>query len=405
MRYHQQNVTNNRRGAIVALAVIFVVIAIAFLAFAVDWGHLVVTSSELQNAADAGALSGARALPAGRSAAVNAAQSWSAKNFATGKPVATVADEDIEIGLWDAASASFVVLAENSSESPNAVRVTCRRTVARGNPVKLFFAAALGTKFSEMSASAIAAINRDRCGLIVGIDWVDVKNGQIDSYDSEIGAYHNQPPRANGHVCSDGPISIGSSGMILGDAFPGKGFSVNSPSKVSGDTTPRMTKIKWKPVDMADASENQNHTLNKNAVRDGRLHVNGSQVITLEPGTYYFPQGIRMGGSSEIRVTGPTRLIIGGDSVVTGRGIVNATNLAANLRIDVVDGTATFTGNTSMYADIYGPTAALKIDGNAGFFGAAFGKSIELTGTASNIHGDEALRREYDETTRSKLVQ
>jgi hypothetical protein len=58
-----------------------------------------------------------------------------------------------------------------------------------------------------------------------------------------------------------------------------------------------------------------------------------------------------------------------------------------------------------MYADVYGPTADLIVDGGAGFYGALFGKSISLSGSASSIHGDEALRREYDETTRSTLKE
>ena len=125
-----------RRGAITVLAAFFLIVVMAFLAFAVDWGHVTVTESELQNAADAGALSGARALPDGRVAAVAAAQLWAGKNVAAGQQVATVASEDVEIGLWDDETALFTMLPANSSESPNAVRVTCRRMAARGSQLK-----------------------------------------------------------------------------------------------------------------------------------------------------------------------------------------------------------------------------------------------------------------------------
>ena len=185
----------NRRGGIAVLAAIFLVVTIGFLAFSIDFGYMVVTESELQNAADAGALSGARALPDGRETAIAAAQLWAAKNVAAGQSVAIKVSEDVEIGFWDDDTASFMVLPASSSESPNAVRVTCQRTATRGNPLNLFFAPINGTKYASLTASAIAAINRDRCGVIVGLDYVDVKNGNIDSYDSDLGSYAQQSPR------------------------------------------------------------------------------------------------------------------------------------------------------------------------------------------------------------------
>lgn len=394
-----------RKGAITVFAAIFLVVVLAFLAFSIDWGYITSTESELQNAADAGALSGARTLPAGRNAAIAAAQLWASKNTAAGQAVATVADADVEIGVWDDDTASFTILPSNSAESPNAVRVTCRRTSARGNPLRLFFAPVIGTNQSDLTASAIAAIVRDRCGVIVGLDYVTVKNGHIDSYDSQLGSYAQQSPLQNGDVCSDGPITLGSVGAIQGDALPGGGYSVNSPSQVTGSTTPRTTKIKWKPVDVSGVGNNNNSAIPNGMLKNGALRLSGSQRLSLAAGTYYFPNGIQMTGTSQIDVTGPVRIVMEGSSSVSGNGIVNGTNLAANLRIDITGGSADFSGSSTFYADIYGPTASLKINGNAGFYGAAFGKSVELTGSASEIHGDEALRRKYDETARSKLKQ
>ncbi|MGV3486134.1 MAG: DUF7305 domain-containing protein [Planctomycetaceae bacterium] len=394
-----------RQGAIAVWAACCLVVAIAFLAFAVDWGYIVVTESELQNAADAGALSGARALPEGRAAAIASAQRWSSKNTAAGRYVSTVAGEEIENGLWDYDTATFTVLPVDSTESPNAVRVTCRRIAARGDALPLFFAPVIGTDKAELTASAIAAMTRNRCGVVVGLDSVNVKNGHIDSYDSSLGTYEQQSPRANGNVCSNGNIQLGSVGSIEGDATPGPGHTVNSPDQVTGRTTPRTTKIKWKPVDVTGIDSNDNDVLPKGPLKNGRLQLSGGQVLTLPPGTYYFPAGIRLSGNSRIEVTGPTRIIMGGNSSISGSGIVNQTQGAANLRIDITDGSVDFSGNSAFYADIYEPTARVKINGNAGFYGAVFAKRVELSGNASQIHGDEALRREYDETTRSKLMQ
>jgi Flp pilus assembly protein TadG len=144
-----------RRGSIAVLAAFFLVVVIAFLAFSIDYGYIVVAESDLQNAADAGAMSGARALNDGREAAILAAKNWAGKNVAAGQSVA-VADEDVEIGRWDADAATFTAVPTNSSDTPNAVRVTCRRNSGRGNPLHLFFAPIIGTDFADLTLSAIA---------------------------------------------------------------------------------------------------------------------------------------------------------------------------------------------------------------------------------------------------------
>ena len=92
----------NRRGGIVVLAAMCLVIVFVFLAFTIDYGYIVVAESELQNAADVGALSGARALhdDDGREAAVAAAIKWVGLNTVAGQNVILDAEEDIEIGSW-----------------------------------------------------------------------------------------------------------------------------------------------------------------------------------------------------------------------------------------------------------------------------------------------------------------
>ena len=61
-RYHLFLPIKNQRGATLIFVAICIFMIIALTALAVDIGHLVVTKNELQNAADAGALAGARYL-------------------------------------------------------------------------------------------------------------------------------------------------------------------------------------------------------------------------------------------------------------------------------------------------------------------------------------------------------
>ena len=144
-----------RRGSIAVLAAFFLVVVMAFMAFSIDCGYIVSTESDLQNAADAGAMSGALALDDGRQAAILAAKNWAGKNGAAAQSVA-VANEDVEIGIWDAAAATFTVIPATSTATPNAVRVRCRRSSVSGNPLKLFFAPIIGTDSADLTVFAIA---------------------------------------------------------------------------------------------------------------------------------------------------------------------------------------------------------------------------------------------------------
>lgn len=391
-----------RRGAVAVLAAFCLVLVIAFVAFSVDWGYVAVSHGELQNAADAAALSGARALVEDRSAAIAAAQLWASKNTVAGQSVATVAGEDVEIGRWNDESASFIRIPPNSRVQPDAVRVTCRRSAARGNPLNLFFAQVLGTAEADLTASAVAVYEREACGMIVGLEYVDVRNGQIDSYNSSLGPYAaTRGDRAN--VCSDGPITI-NNGMIFGDARPGPGYTVNRPSRVTGSTEPRKVPIRWEPVDLAGADlVNLNNLLPPLSLLNGRLSVNG--LLTLIPGTYYFPRGMELAGSSRLVITGPTRIVLGGNSSISGNGIVNPTGVPAKLRIDVIDGSLTVTGRGDLRADIYGPTADIRLNGNGTIFGAVFARRVTLGGAATRIHGDEAMKRSPTDLVRARLKE
>ena len=158
MHHHSEKTPRHaRRGALLVWAAICLVVVISFLAFSLDYGYIVVTESELQNAADAGALSAVNALSDGRDAVVAAAEEWVAKNTAAGEAVALVTEEDVELGYWDKDTATFTVIPAGSPQVLNAVRVTCRRTSARENSLKLFFAPILGVDRADLTVSAIAS--------------------------------------------------------------------------------------------------------------------------------------------------------------------------------------------------------------------------------------------------------
>jgi hypothetical protein len=141
----------NSEGAVAIMVGLVLVILIGVTAFAVDFGIVWVTNKQLYNAADAGALAGARALgyyrcvesgtpdctPVnGVSTIGTESQAVKLKateavgnNSALASPGLDVADADVVLGKWENASETFTPV---ESES-NAVKVTVRKEAGADN--------------------------------------------------------------------------------------------------------------------------------------------------------------------------------------------------------------------------------------------------------------------------------
>lgn len=176
-----------RSGAVAPLMAILMVVIIALVAFAVDIAWLVLVQSELQNAADAGALSGATELGNGpltwntlsnksvanmqalmtyeNGMARRAAQSTAQQNNAA-HTAAAVASADVQVGYTDSAgtftdysTGSLPTAIADPIPWANTVRVTVRRDGTAGtNRVTLFFARVLGRNDQALTAYAESRI-------------------------------------------------------------------------------------------------------------------------------------------------------------------------------------------------------------------------------------------------------
>lgn len=164
-----------RRGAIAPLTGVLGIFILAMVAFALDSGWMVMTKSELQNAADSAALAGANKLmdgyvlyylPTQTSAQKNtvlnnslAAAKQAAKNFASYNAAGGVAalvlkDEDIEFGFTNADG----TYSSTYSAFPNTVKVTMRRDDTANGSLSLFFGRVVGTPSVNLTAGAAATI-------------------------------------------------------------------------------------------------------------------------------------------------------------------------------------------------------------------------------------------------------
>lgn len=107
-----------RRGNVVVLSAILLVVMVALVAFAVDVGLMTMTRTEMHRATDAAALAGASELINGTPAAQAEAVSYLTKNQVGTKTLAA-SDATIDFGRWDTANRTFTITADR----PNAIRV------------------------------------------------------------------------------------------------------------------------------------------------------------------------------------------------------------------------------------------------------------------------------------------
>jgi Flp pilus assembly protein TadG len=207
-----QNLGVDQSGAIATYAAIGILVFLGFGALTVDIGHMVSVKGELQKAADAGALAGARGLwpqdlatsttrvPDGTAAESKA--SYTAKQNQVERVNLTNEEVTAQVGRWDYAAKQFI---PGNSSSANGVKVTTRRA-----NVQMVLAQALGLVPRNMSASAVAIMDFAACvgkgSLPIA---VNLDNALVPGDDIYIG--FNPDPEDNGGWFAVAPDSASAS--------------------------------------------------------------------------------------------------------------------------------------------------------------------------------------------------
>lgn len=168
----------DERGAVAVLVAIVLLVLGGFMALSLNVGHSRAVRGELQNAADAAALAGARELDGTMVPITNRLPHAQAVDFAgrhvTDKDVVVdIGQDDVILGHWDPfatdpATAFVPVTATNASQARqvNAVRVLTGREASRDNALEVFFGAAfLGNPARTNVRAEAVAVNGGPCNL------------------------------------------------------------------------------------------------------------------------------------------------------------------------------------------------------------------------------------------------
>ncbi|VAX42020.1 hypothetical protein MNBD_PLANCTO02-1863, partial [hydrothermal vent metagenome] len=151
LKKKQQRLTakKKRKGAILVLAAMVLVMVFSFVAFTIDTGYMTVVKTELQATADAAAMGSISEMKDGNAAVRAMAQKIGLANTAGGKPI-NIDNVDIQLGIYDMNAKTFTV----SVNGANAVKV-----IARVKNEKFFFAPIMSKKDFNMSTTAISMLN------------------------------------------------------------------------------------------------------------------------------------------------------------------------------------------------------------------------------------------------------
>lgn len=390
----------NRRGGVLVLGALVLVVAFAFVAFSIDVGYISLAKNQLQNAADAAALAGALELDEGAATVPAAAAAVAAENVAGGVAV-EVRDSDVEIGLWDEDAALFVPLTGAAVSSADAVRVTCWKRADRSNDLKLFFAPMVGMGRTDVMATATARLRNYRCALLIGLNGVSLTgSSSTDSYNSALGAYNGSGAGTRGHVCSNSNIQMGGAACINGDAHPGPGCDVTGRARVTGTIEPLEKPLIYRPVDASAAIlVNDNASIPLTSIGRNPLSVAGiftltsSETLELPPGTYYFAS-LKIDSSTSLFINGPTIIYVAGLCDFSGSSMINRTQIPSDLQLFPMGAACRIEGSADLYAVIYCPSTRVEVAGSGDIFGAIIAGELVLRGTG-DLHADEAIKYDY----------
>ncbi len=158
-----RNFVQGTHGSVIVLVAILLPVLLGFCGLAIDVGHYKVVKNELQNAADAGALAGVRALfPADLSTVTNPVTPDCSTAVTVGTRVAhsnktdnsSTVVADIQTGRWDLVNRQFVAgCSSDDADFTNAVQVTTQR-----QDIPLFLMQVLGVVPKTIQTSSVAVI-------------------------------------------------------------------------------------------------------------------------------------------------------------------------------------------------------------------------------------------------------
>jgi Mg-chelatase subunit ChlD len=182
-----------RRGAIVVLFAVMLIVVLAFVALSVDLGYVCSVKTDLQAAADSAALAGTGVILDGEAKAIQTADRYARLNLNNqGTRVDGKQKIDVQVGNWNRSNRSF-----QAGRKPfNSVKV-----IASVENSSLFFGRASGKGQFNSEAKAVATYQPRDIMLVLDVSgsMAEARNGirKIDELRSSVQAFVGYVREAN----------------------------------------------------------------------------------------------------------------------------------------------------------------------------------------------------------------
>lgn len=243
-----------------------------------------------------------------------------------------------------------------------------------------------------------------------------------DSYLSDLFPWSVQGGRRGGDIGTNGirpgAIAIAGQATVYGSATIGKkgytdeGISISKGAGgITGERRVAAARKNMAPVSLPEVGDfldlSGSPTVPAGTYRYSGVKLDSETCVTIGGDVVFLIDGnLQTGGRGKIRISPgcSLALYVSGDVCLAGGGIVNETEIPANVRIY---GTRTcrsvvLAGRQALHAAVYTPGADIRFSGSVDLFGAVAGRSVDL-GQGGCVHYDEALRNIDGGTTLSRL--
>lgn len=339
-----------QKGSALVYGTVCMMVIVGITSLAIDVGRVQCAKTELQNAVDAAARYASTGLS--DTTSIAKAQSSGGENAVDGTALA-IQSGDVETGIWTAATKTFTVTASN----PNAVRVTGRRTSARGNPVHLYFASLFGRSTYDLTTQSIALMTPGAPTYkFVALNGVNL--GGTVVIDSNTGE------TATASVASNGGWNM-NTGSILGDVF----YRGSAPTggTISGTKTLMPSNISYTAP-----------TTPTGVTALGNVTATGKW--SLGAGNYSCTDMNITG--AYVSITGDINLYCSGNLTIDSTSTINSNNGAYKINIYMTSGSGfNYNSTNTMYASVYAPSSPANL--NAGtFIGTMVCGQLSMSGNA-----------------------
>jgi len=200
-----------------------------------------------------------------------------------------------------------------------------------------------------------------------------------------------------GHVQSDGDITLDGGVEVHGDATAGPGGQIlrhGKPSLVTGTESVATEPFDCAPVDLdalraALEASNDDGALPQTAKgkdplsgQDGRsLVLNGHDSLTIPAGTYLLGD-LRLAGGATLVLDGRVEILVTGTIDVQGGAQINADGGAYDLRLWSAGASVSIDSQAVVRGFLYAPSAAVHLGGKSLLAGAVQGGQVEIAGGA-----------------------